>query len=299
MQQDYNNAELIKKVRTEKNFSFAKNTTYGLGGRARIAYYPQTENEVAAVFDYLKDNGEKFVILGAGSNVLASDKFFDGAVISTKSFKKILIKDNFLYCTSGVSVSELLNFCIKNCLSGLEYLAGIPASVGGLCLMNGGTFDKRICENVLNLRVYDGKMHDFTNKNCNFGNKHSIMRDISCIILGAELAVEYSVNVEEKINYYLKARRSQPKGRSCGCVFKNTQSNISAGKIIDSAGLKGLTIGSARVSEKHANFIISNGNCAADVFKLIKKVKREVYERMRIDLEEEVVYIGEFNDFDS
>ena len=299
MQSSFEGSEILGKVKTEENFSFAKNTTYGLGGCAKIAYFPENEMQVAAVFDYLKSTDEKVFVLGNGSNVLASDKFFDGAVISTKLLKGVQRRGNALYCLSGTTVAELLNFCVKYGLSGLEYLAGIPASIGGLCLMNGGISNKRISDNVLNLRLYDGKMRILTNKNCNFGNKHSTMRNIECVILGAELAVKQSNSVKENIEYFLKARSGQPKGRSCGCVFKNTPTGDSAGKIIDEAGLKGLSIGGAKVSDRHANFIVSEGNSSADVYKLIKKVKREVYERLQVNLEEEVVYIGEFNDFDS
>lgn len=290
---------MLEEIKQERNFSFAKHTTYGLGGTAKIAYFPQTEQQSAEVFDYLNLCGEKFVVLGNGSNVLASDDSFEGAVICTRLMKGIERKDNSIYCLSGTSVAELLYYCVKNHLSGLEYLAGIPASVGGLCLMNGGIAGMRISSNVLNLCLYDGKFRNLANKNCNFGNKHSTMSDINCIILGAELSVDSSDAVEEKIDYYLKQRSSQPKGRSCGCVFKNTDTNESAGKIIDCAGLKGMTFGGAKVSEKHANFIISDGNSAKDVYKLIQKVKSEVYKRLRVNLVEEIVYIGEFNDFDS
>ncbi|MDE6105420.1 MAG: UDP-N-acetylmuramate dehydrogenase, partial [Clostridia bacterium] len=126
---------------------------------------------------------------------------------------------------------------------------------------------------------------------------YSTMRDINCVILGAELkfTLQSATEIKEKINEYLERRRFHPKGRSCGCVFKNVN-GISAGKLIDEAGLKGLSIGGATVSREHANFIINRGGKAEDVYLLIKEVKRRVFERTGIRLEDEVVYIGEFND---
>lgn len=109
-----------------------------MGGTAKIAYFPKTQEEAIAVFRFLKDGGEKFVILGGGSNVLAADGNFDGAVISTRSLRGIEETENGLYCLSGTTVADLLKFCIKRGYGGYEYLAGIPATLGGLALMNGG-----------------------------------------------------------------------------------------------------------------------------------------------------------------
>lgn len=121
------------------------------------------------------------------------------------------------------------------------------------------------------------------------------MRDINSLILGVELKVcpQNSEKVRENISRFLGYRKFHPKGASCGCVFKNI-GNLSAGKLIDDCGLKGLTCGGAYVSEKHANFLINNGGCAADVYELIKTVKKRVFERTGVKLEEEVVYIGDF-----
>ena len=126
------------------------------------------------------------------------------------------------------------------------------------------------------------------------------MCDINALILGLNLSKNAVLRetVKENIQKYLSKRRNQPKGKSCGCTFKNPP-NLSAGKLIDEAGLKGLKIGGAEVSSSHANFIINNGDSACDVYRLIQTVKRRVFEFCGITLEEEVVYIGEFNYFDS
>lgn len=289
--------QTIDAIKKEYNFDFSKNTTYGLGGKADVAYFPETEEEAIIVFDYVKKNFDKFAVLGNGSNVLVSDGFFCGAVISTKFLNKISVKGNVLSCQSGVNVSNLISFCIINGISGLEYLNGIPASVGGLALMNGGIHCRHVAEDIKGVRLFDGKLTDLTNIECNFGNKHSTMRDINCLILSVDFRFTPTdrMYVEAKARYFRELRKGQPKGKSCGCVFKNPD-GLSAGKLIDFAGLKGFRIGGAYISKEHANFILNEGNRSSDVYNLISEVKRRVYEKFGVKLDEEVVYIGEFND---
>ncbi len=291
---------ILQNIQTDYNFRFKNHTTYGLGGSVKAAYFPKTEEEVKAVFDNIKIQNEKFTVLGNGSNILAADNFYNGSVICTKYLSGIKFTDNMIEVESGVTVAELLKFCLKNNVGGFEYLAGIPATIGGLAVMNGGISTRHIGEDIKKVRLYDGKIKEFSNKYCNFGNKHSIMRDINCVVLSVFLsffAVPREVT-EEKIKNILKNRSHLPKGKSCGCVFKNPQ-EISAGELIEKAGLKGLKCGSAQISSKHANFIINYGNNAFDVYSLIKLVKDNIYKIFGIMLEEEVIYIGEFNEINS
>lgn len=290
--------KIIDNVPKEYDFSFVKNTTYGCGGIAKIAYFPKSIRQAVAVYNYLVHNEIKYIILGNGSNILASDKFFDGAVISTKLLTGVYRTGaNTIFCRAGTKVSSLLKYCAVNGFGGLEYLAGIPASLGGLVFMNGEAGGKCVGENVAKVKLFDGKIRNLQNNYCHFGHKYSIMRDINSVILGVELKFvqKSSEAVKESIAQYLENRSCQPKGKSCGCVFKNVGTE-SAGKIIDEAGLKGLTIGCAKVSDAHANFIINSGARSSDVYALINEVKRRVYEQKGILLEEEVVYIGDFND---
>lgn len=289
-------ADLLPLIKSEKNFSFTKNTTYNCGGLAEIAFFPESIKQAAAVYDCISKSDKEYIVLGNGSNVLASDKGFNGAVLSTKKLSGInRISKNSIFCYAGTTVAQLMKFCIDYGISGLEYLAGIPATVGGLVLMNGGAGGCYIADNVVNVMLYNGKIRNFTNKKCNFDYKYSIMRDINALILGVELRIfnKNSQDVQNNISLYLNKRRNQPKGASCGCVFKNC-GNLSAGKIIEDVGLKGLSLGGAFVSREHANFIINGGNSASDVYRLIKTVKEEVFSRTGIKLEEEVVYIGDF-----
>lgn len=300
MQFDKRQIEILKNVTCDTDFYFSKHTTYGLGGKAKIAYFPKNEEEAVAVYNYLTLSRQKFVILGNGSNVLVSDSGYDGAVICTKFLKGVEKVGDYLYCLSGTNVSEFLNYCVKNGVGGYEYLSAIPASMGGIALMNGGIPDKTLGEQIVSVKIYDGKIRVLDNKNCNFGNKHSTMRNIKCLILGILLKCERenSELIKRKIEERFILRGGQPKEKSCGCVFVNPQ-GMSAGKLIDDAGLKGLTIGGATVSKAHANFITNRGGSAKDVYNLIKEVKRRVYDFCGVVLTEEVIYIGEFNETDS
>lgn len=290
----------IKNVDSEENFCISTHTTYGLGGVAKRAYFPKNVAEAVAVYDYVIKNFDKYFILGNGSNILASERYYDGAVVCTEKLCGITYKDGILTCLSGTTVKQIIKFCADEGLTGLEYLAGIPATVGGLTAMNGGINDKHIGDNVVNVSVYNGNSVDFNQNQCLFRYKHSIMRDVNALILSVSLSCNKSSSdaVQNNIDKYMMYRRCQPKGKSCGCVFKN-HNGISAGKLIEDAGLKGLSYGGARVSYVHANFIINYGSNSDDVFNLINIVKNKVYNKFGIKLEEEVVYIGKFNETDS
>ena len=289
----------VAAVKTIRQFDFSKNTTYGLGGRAEIAYLPKTIYEAKKVFDRLSSSHTKFEILGNGSNVLVSDKGVSGDVICTKSLCGIIRLDkNRLMCLAGTRIVELLAYCKNRGLGGLEYLYGIPATVGGAAFMNAGVNGVAFGENIESVRVYDGKTRILSREMCNFGYRHSTMRDINALILSIIVNVDEcdAEEIENRIEFYKQRRMHLPKGKSCGCVFKNPK-GFSAGYLIEAAGLKGVKCGGAYVSDKHASFIINGGGCASDVKILIGKVKDKVFEKFGVLLQEEVVYIGDFNDF--
>lgn len=290
--------QIAQSVEKEYGFRFSEHTTYGLGGRADVAYYPENFLQASAVYRYLVAEKIPFVVLGKGSDVLVSDRGFHGAVVCTEKLTGIVrLAPDRIFCLAGTSVSALLAYCRAHSLGGLEYLGGIPASIGGIVCMNAGAGGTYVESNVVSVKVCMGKIVNFSRKNCNFSKKHSTMRDINCLILGAELSVLPSSGevIRQNTAFYRRRRAHLPSGRSCGCVFKNPD-GLSAGKLIDDAGLKGKRIGGAVVSERHANFILNTGGSAEDVASLIRLVKREVYRVHGVSLDEEVVYIGEFND---
>ena len=298
--QGENNGSLPSGVPVKYNFSFASNTTYGCGGVAKAALFPRSEREGASAFSRLLKSGKRFCVLGCGSNVLAQDGFYDGYVLSTSRIKSLSARvpseDVVLNVSCGVKVAEVLAFCIKEGYSGLEFLAGIPASMGGVLYMNAGAGGEYIESRVLSVRLSDGeKIRVLSREECNFTYKHSTMRDIKCLILGAELLLKRtSVQiVAANIKKRLSERGVLPRGKSCGCVFEN-YCGVSAGRLIEDAGLKGAHMGSAFISEKHANFIINEGKASSDVYALIQQAKSEVYNKFGITLREEVCYIGDF-----
>ncbi|MDE7401659.1 MAG: UDP-N-acetylmuramate dehydrogenase, partial [Clostridia bacterium] len=282
-------------------FTFAKTSPYGLGGNALRAYYPKTPWQAKKVYDYLKNCGTRFDIVGCGSNLLVADSGTDGEVISTRDLRGIIrISEDKLLCLAGTRISELLAYCKKRNLGGLEYLYGIPATVGGAAYMNAGVSGFAIGDNVVDVCVYDGKVAHFSRETCNFGYRRSTMRDINALILSIIVKVDESSvqEIDDRLTFFKNRRSHLPKGKSCGCVFKNPE-GYSAGYLIDNAGLKGYRVGGAHVSDVHADFILNEGATASEVKTLINLVKSRVLEKFGIELQEEVVYIGEFNDFNS
>ncbi len=294
---------LRKCLTVSKNdgFRFSKNTTYGLGGGATTAYFPENLVQARQAYDGSVEQNKKVFVLGNGSNVLASDKTFDGSVICSKKLKGIVrLSDNRLLCLAGTKVGDLLNYCKAKGLGGLEFMYGIPATVGGAAYMNAGVGEYCLGNHIDKILLYDGKNRYLRQKDCAFAYRYSTMRDINGIILAIIVKTTPTIReeIESRTEFFKQKRRRLPSGKSCGCVFKNP-CGYSAGEIIDKAGLKGVSIGSATVSEEHANFIINRGSCAEDVKKLISLVKRTVWEKFGVQLSEEVVYIGDFNGTDS
>lgn len=290
-----NNPEIAESA-LQTPFVFAEHTTYRCGGAAKLAFMPATVSSAVAVYDYLANEKIPFVVLGNGSNVLVSDSGFDGAVVCTKGLTGMYrTSADKIFCRAGTTVGKLLKYCTDNGFGGLEYLAGIPATCGGLAYMNGGAAGKYVADNIVTVKLYDGKIRNFSREMCNFSYKYSTMQDINGLILGVEfkICIKPRDEIKKNIAEVIASRSKLPKGASCGCVFKNP-AGCSAGKIIDEAGLKGLSVGGASVSRDHANFIINAGSSSRDVRALIEEVRRRVAERTGIKLEEEVVYIGDF-----
>lgn len=277
-------------VAVKKDFPISTRVSFKVGGNCDIAVFPKTIESLRRIIDYSKGK-YPYCVIGNGSNVLVSDKGFRGVCIFTENLNKITLKGNILEAECGAKIKDCLNLAAQNNLSGLEFTSGIPASVGGIVAMNGGCFNKSVSDVVCYVRAEDGV---YNNKLCNFNYRQSRFLEGEIILsVGFRLKVSESDVIEQKLDRFTKARRkSQPSGRSVGSVFLNQ--GYFAGKVIDKAGLKGVRIGGAYVSEKHANFIISDGGCADDIYKLIKIIKDTVLKTQGIALTEEVRYIGEF-----
>ena len=281
--------ENLKQIPFEIDCSLKKFSKYKTGGRGRIAVYPNTIQELLTTLELFRNCYPIFVI-GGGSNLLISDKGFDGVIISTANLNKITLKSNLLTCECGAKISDLIKESTLNCLSGLEFLIGVPATAGGAVAMNAGCFNKSIsdlvCYVVTDKGTYRGDECEFSYRHSRFLNGETILK--VCFSL---TPTDYDF-IEEKIKTYTGLRRN-PKGRSCGSVFKND--GYFAGKVIDEVGLKGYRIGGAKISESHANFIITEeGATSTDVHRLITLIKEKVYDKKQIKLQEEIIYLGEF-----
>lgn len=286
----------VQGCRVERGFSFAAHTTVGAGGKAELCLWPESIPAAVHATGVLRREGVPFVILGAGANVLASDKGFCGAVICTAAMRAVAFSGEKIFAECGVRLSRLLYAMADEGLGGMAFMAGIPASVGGALYMNAGTAEGHIGDRVESVTVLtgSGEVKTLSSEDCAFSYKHTAFTDSGDFILGAELRGEYMCRVRAltDIADVLKERRRLPKGKSMGCVFKNPE-GVSAGALIDRSGLKGARIGGAFVSDAHANFIINEGGTAGDIRALIAFVKQTVLEKTGVRLEEEIVYIGE------
>lgn len=278
-----------------QDYSLKGKNTYRTGGNAKIMVFPKSAEEVKVLTNELKEKDVNYRIIGAGSNLLVSDNGYDGVVITTENLKGITVKGKIVTCGAGEKVKDFLSVAHLNSLGGIEFLNGIPATVGGVVAMNAGCFGKNAGDFVSYVSSASGI---YNSADCQFGYRTSRFKDgKDCIITVCFNLenVEYDQS-ESKMEYFLKLRKGkQPKGKSCGSVFKND--GYFAGKVIESCNLKGYRIGSAKVSEKHANFILADENAKSrDISRLIAYIKKTVKERCGIELKEEIEYLGDFGD---
>jgi UDP-N-acetylmuramate dehydrogenase len=282
-----------------KNFELKKISSFKTGGKAKYYFIPDSIESLKNLLkNYSKD---KIYIVGNFTNILASDKGFDGVIISLKGFGNYLLKEkNTIISGAAVSLKNLIDFSINNNLGGLENLYGIPGSVGGAVFMNAGAFNKEIGENVeyVKFLTYKGEEGILTKKEIRFGYRTAKPLDEYIIIeVALKLHFENSEKILKRALEILKRRdRKQPlEFPSAGSVFKRPGENIYAGELIEKSGCKGLRVGDAMVSEKHSNFIINLGNATSkEIFTLIKIVQDKVYEKFKIKLEPEIKFLGEF-----
>jgi UDP-N-acetylmuramate dehydrogenase len=277
----------------EKPFDLAKHSSIGCGGFADVVFYPKTVDETARLIQKLKADAIPYYVVGNMTNVLPLDGRCEKAIVCLKNLSGIVVgEETFAY--AGVLGVALLRACKGAGKSGLEFLKGIPCTLGGALYMNAGVrgaYMDGVVRNVLVLR--NGEKRVLSWKECAFSYKHSVFMDTDDIILGATLRLKNAdvEDVEERENAYMERRAHLPKGKSMGCVFKNPVGAV-AGDLIEKSGLKGLRVGGAVVSEKHANFIINDKSASArDIVALITLIKNAVYAQYGVKLEEEIRYL--------
>jgi UDP-N-acetylenolpyruvoylglucosamine reductase len=277
----------------------ARRTTLRVGGPADFYVEPSSEADLTAVLRLCSEEKVPFLVPGRGSNLLVKDGGVRGVVISLSQpcFSEFRIEGERLICGAGVRLKTIAVEAKRHGLAGLEFLEGIPGSVGGALRMNAGAMGSWFFDVVESIRFMDylGQVHErrarevrVEYRGCPLFKDH--------IALGAVLVgrAAQKETVAERMNGFSQKRwKSQPAAPSAGCIFKNTDI-IPAGKLIDELGLKGTRVGDAVVSDIHGNFIVNEGNAtASDVLKLIEIIKQRAKAARGIDLETEVQIIGE------
>lgn len=276
------------------NEPLKKHTTFKIGGKAKFFVEPEDAADLKILLRTATQHRIPLYVIGMGSNVLAPDNGIDGVVLrlSAPYFKNILFKNNHIQMGSGVLLSEAVLRVRDHGLSGIEFLTGIPGTVGGALAMNAGTSDKSIGDLVQDVTVMDyrGGIKRLDKRNIDFGYRKSSLAKYIILSARIKLAKKNKSQINEKIKNYISYRKlTQDSSRpSAGCIFKNPK-GASAGRLIDICGLKGKRIGGACVSLKHANFILNTGKAKArDILRLVKFIKRRVKDKFNIVLEPEI-----------
>lgn len=289
------------KFKIRKNVKLAPYTSFNIGGPADYFCKAKTKEDIIEAVNWVKKKRIDYFILGGGSNILIGDKGIRGLVIQVKSSKLKVQSHNSKFkiiADAGVRLANLIQLATGHSLTGLEFLAGIPGTIGGAIVGNAGTKKGSIAQAIEKVIILgeDGLIYDLNNRECQFDYRQSRFQKTKEIIIEVVFALrkEKPELIREKIAAGLKTRKNQFKDRTAGSIFKNP-ALASAGYLIEKTGLKGRKIGEAMISKKHANWIINLGNAsAADVLELISLIKKKVKQEFKIQLEEEIRLVGEF-----
>jgi len=307
----------------KQNIDLAEFTNFKIGGPAKFFIEVKTKEELKEAVKWAGEKKEKIFILGGGSNILINDRGINGLVIKLSN-DDFLIKGQRLDCGAGAILSKVSSLAISHNLSGLEWIVGIPkATIGGAVRGNAEAFNVAMSDIIETVEVYDALKNKFktlSNKDCGFSYRASIFKKKNNYIIWSAILKLKNENpeiIKNLVNKSIEFRgKNYPKLPSAGSVFKNIPvklieqnnprlleeirkrgitrlDNVGAGMLIDMLGLKGKTIGGAKVSLEHANHIVNTGKATAeDVVTLISYIKQQVRDKLDIQLEEEIQYFG-------
>ena len=300
--EDFSNKlrQLLKPDQFILDAPMSEHTTFKIGGTADVLIFPSTIEEVIKVLKLIENNRIPLTILGNGSNVLVRDKGIRGAVIKFNGkFAQIKCDGTRLIVGAGAKLKDVSNFAADNGLTGLEFAVGIPGSIGGAVYMNAGAYGGEMKNVISKVRAVSksGDCAEFDTDTLDLGYRRSVFQLNGYAICEIELQLaEGNINeIRQTMEDFTERRESkQPlEYPSAGSTFKRPEGYF-AGTLIDQTGLKGLRVGDAMVSTKHAGFVVNAGHAtAADVLNLIEEVKRRVYEAHGVTLNPEVRIIGE------
>lgn len=281
-----------------KEEAMMKHTSYGIGGPAQAYIIPKDENDLSQILKFANQYKISTYFVGSGSNLLVSDKGINGIVITLgKAINDFRINGAKIYAESGVMLGKVVKECIKNNLSGLESLIGVPGTLGGALVMNAGAFGGEISNYLKKVTVMtmEGNKKNYKPGEIEFSYRHSTFSSEEIVIsANFELIQSDAKTVAEKKSLASGGRKAtQPlKFRSAGSVFKNPDEGA-AGYFIDQAGLKGTKAGDAEISNHHANFFVNHGEAkASDIVKLIRLARKTVKKKFGVMLELEVKTLG-------
>ena len=274
-------------------------TSFRIGGPADVVILPRSAGEAVEALNAVRGSGLPLLVLGNGTNVLAADEGYRGAVVVLTGLRGMRTDGTVIHAEAGVPLTVLAREAAKEALTGLEFAYGIPGTVGGGIFMNAGAYGGELASAVVSSFWYDpatGETGRTDGDAHHFSYRHSCYMDSGKIVLSADfrLAAGDPAAIQAQMNDYMTRRREkQPlEYPSAGSVFKRGNGFITA-KLIEEAGLKGRRVGGAEVSELHAGFIINRGGAtAADVTALIGHVRQAVYDKYGYRLECEIRHIG-------
>lgn len=290
-----------------RNELLSNHCTLKIGGPADFFAEPSSRRELMELLAFARERGLRFSVIGCGSNVLFDDEGFRGLIIKIGNrFSSVRIEGDIMIAQAGAWVPHIARLAQVNGLGGLEHTVGIPASIGGLVVMNGGSQRRCIGDNVIAVDVLDcaGKIKTIVAADCDFGYRKSIFQDRSKIILTVIVRCEQKQPklIRKEMLSILRDRRHKfpLKEPNCGSVFKSDpeiyEKYGAPGKIIEETGFKGKSIGGIFVSDKHANFLVNRHNGSAKDFKeMVTAIEQSVLKRLNVSLHREVIYIHSDN----
>ncbi|MBQ9058849.1 MAG: UDP-N-acetylmuramate dehydrogenase [Atopobiaceae bacterium] len=286
-----------------ENELLSKHTSFEIGGPADLFVIPETVEQLAQTVIACRRAAEPYLVLGRGSDLLVGDGGFRGVVIAlAEALGDVTVDGNRLCCQAGVTLADAAVIACTLGLSGLEFASGIPGTVGGAVFMNAGAYDGEIKQVLESARVLlkDGRIEEMTTDELEMGYRTSRVRTEGLVVLDATFSLTPADSDTIKATMDdLQARRADKQPLelpSAGSTFKRPEGYF-AGKLISDAGLQGQSVGGAQVSTKHAGFIVNTGGAtASDVRKLIELVQSEVKRQFDVNLETEVIFVGEFDE---
>ena len=292
--------ELLSKDSVLLNEPMSKHTTFEIGGPADCFVMPATIDEAVTVIKIVNEYDVPLTVLGNGSNLLVMDKGIRGVVVNlNERFAKITCENTTIKAQCGALMADVSKLAGENSLTGLEFAIGIPGSIGGCIFMNAGAYEGEMKNVVKTVTTIDkaGNVKFYTNEEAEFSYRHSIFQDNDELILEVELTLQKGDKeaiLAKMADLTNRRETKQPlEYPSAGSTFKRPPGYF-AGTLIDQTGLKGLTVGGAQVSKKHAGFVVNIGGATAqDVLDLIKEVQDRVYKAHGVKLYPEVKMIGE------